>query len=80
LITEKGLGVERVSRDLDLHPNMVHRWKKHYMEDQMNAFPGKGHLTPQDEEIRRLKRELADMKEERDILKKAVGIFSKHRG
>jgi transposase len=41
------------------------------------AFVGKGHLSSQDEELRRLNRENADIKEERDILKKALAIFSK---
>ena len=40
------------------------------------AFPGKGHLKPADEQMRCLKKELTDVKEERDILKKALAIFS----
>ncbi len=44
---------------------------------QQIAFPGKGHLKPQDEELRRLRKKLADVEEERDILKKALAIFSK---
>ena len=39
-------------------------------------FPGKGHLSPEDSEIRRLKRENERLRMERDILKKAVAIFS----
>jgi transposase len=46
--------------------------------DRVHAFPGKGHLKPSDEELRRVKKELNDDKEERDILKKALAIFSKH--
>jgi transposase len=41
------------------------------------AFPGSGHQTTQEEEVRRLKRELEIVKQERDILKKALGIFSR---
>ena len=41
------------------------------------AFPGKGRLKPEDEEFQRLRRELARVRQERDILKKAVGIFSR---
>ena len=50
------------------------------MEDTAHAFPGKGHLKPADEQMRCLKKELTDVKEERDILKKALAIFSKHPG
>jgi transposase len=42
------------------------------------AFPGKGHLKPPEEEIRRLQRENEDLREEKEILKKALAIFSKH--
>jgi transposase len=48
------------------------------LEDTAHAFPGKGHLKPADEQMRCLKKELTDVKEERDILKKALAIFSKH--
>ncbi len=41
------------------------------------TFPGKGRLKPPDEELRRLKKELSDVTQERDILKKALAIFSK---
>ena len=45
-------------------------------EDQRQAFPGQGHLKPDEEEMRRLRRELERVREERDILKKALAIFS----
>jgi len=43
------------------------------------AFPGKGHMTPEQEELRRLRRELADVTEECNILKKALAVFSRRR-
>ncbi len=46
-------------------------------EDPEYAFPGKGKLKACDEEIRKLKRENERLRRERDILKKAVAIFSK---
>jgi transposase len=45
--------------------------------DPEQAFPGKGHLKDRDEEVRRLRRELERVTQDRDILKKAVAIFSK---
>ena len=43
----------------------------------MDPFPGKGRLSPEDEELRQLRRENKRLRMERDILKKAVAIFSK---
>jgi len=78
MVVDRGLPLTQVARDLGLHSNMLSRWKKEYLDDQDSSFPGKGKQKPEDEEIRRLKRELADAKEERDILKKAVAFFAKH--
>ena len=77
LITTGGRRASVVARNLGISANLLHRWKKQYMEDPAYAFPGKGHLKPEDEELRRLKKQLADVTEERDILKKALAIFSK---
>jgi len=62
---------------LGINENLIYRWIKQYKEDPRDSFPGKGRLKPEDEEFRQLKKELQDVKEERDILKKVVGIFSK---
>ena len=47
------------------------------MEDAKHAFPGKGHMKPEQEELRRKDREIAKLKMERDILKKAIAYFTK---
>ena len=78
LITDRGMSVTQVAHDLDIHENVLRKWNNQFLQDTNNAFPGKGRLKPEEEELRRLKRELADIKEERDILKKALAIFSKH--
>jgi len=77
LIVEGGRRVADVAQDLDIHENVLRKWKNQYLEDKEQSFPGKGKLKPEEEEIRRLRRELADIKEEREILKKALAIFSK---
>ena len=77
LVTENGRKVPEVARNLGIHPNSLYKWKREYLEDKQNAFPGKGNLRPEDEELRRLRRENADLREERDILKKAVAFFAK---
>lgn len=78
LVTEGGRHVTEVARDLDIHPNVIHRWKREYLGDIEDAFPGKGHMKPEEEEMRRLRKRLTDVTEERDILKKALAIFSQH--
>ena len=78
LVTKKGRMVSEVARDLDIHPNVIHRWKREYLEDIEDAFPGKGYMKPEEEELRKLKKRLVDVTEECDILKKALAVFSQH--
>ena len=77
LITEGGLSIAQAARDLGIRESVLGRWKKQFQEDPDQAFPGKGRLRPQDEELARLRRENEILRQERDILKKAVGIFSR---
>ena len=77
LVMEKGVPVRKVARDLDIHPNLVHQWRRLLQDEGDGAFVGKGNLKPEDSELKRLQKELEDVKEERDILKKALGVFSK---
>jgi transposase len=80
LVTDKSIPVSRVAADLGIHENTVYKWLRQYKADPEGAFPGKGRVKPQDEELRKLQRENEVLKEEREILKKALAIFSKHRG
>ena len=77
LIIEKGMAVRKVALDLDIHPNLLHQWRRRYLAGGSDAFVGKGHLKPQEAELKRLQLELEEVKEERDILKKALGVLSK---
>ncbi|KKL26865.1 hypothetical protein LCGC14_2390950 [marine sediment metagenome] len=79
LVTDRGVPVAHAALDLGIHENTLHKWINQYKAAPDEAFPGKGRLKPKDEELRRLQRENAVLKEERDILKKALGIFSKPR-
>jgi len=66
-----------VARDLGIRTEILYRWKREYLNDKNNSFPGTGHLQdPEEERIRKLERELRSVTEERDILKKVVAIFS----
>lgn len=74
-----GRSVNDVADKLGINPGMLSRWKREYLKDHGEAFPGKGQLNNADKELADLKKELRDTKEERDILKKALAIFSKHQ-
>ncbi len=76
MVVEGGHVLSEVARDLDLRPDMLHRWQREFQADERQAFPGHGHLKADEEETRRLRRELERVREERDILKKALAIFS----
>ena len=78
LMVQGGRKITDLARDIGIHANVLRKWRQQYLDDSEHAFPGIGHLKAEDEEIRRLKKELIDVKEERDILKKALAIFSKH--
>ncbi len=70
LVIEGGRKVPEAARSLGIHESLLRYWKRKFMEDPEGSFPGKGHLKPQEEHIRRLERELAGVKEDREILKK----------
>lgn len=78
LATEGGKSVAAIARDLGVEAKLLYRWKRTLLAHGTDAFPGNGRLMPQDEELRRLQRENALLREERDILKKAMGYFTKH--
>jgi len=69
--------IAETAKALGIHENQLYRWRHQYREDATQAFPGKGRLRPRDEEVSQLKKELERVSRERDILKKAVAIFSK---
>ncbi|HNR14015.1 MAG TPA: transposase [Thermodesulfobacteriota bacterium] len=77
LIIHRGTPLAQVARDLGINENVLYRWKKQFQDDPQQSFPGKGHLKATDEELYRLRKRLADVEQERDILKKALAIFSK---
>ena len=77
LVGERGVGVAQASRDLDVHENVLRKWVREYGSDPVQAFPGQGQMKPEQLEIERLRKEVAKLKAERDILKKAAAYFAK---
>lgn len=77
LVTEGTHSTAQVARDLGLTPNLLRRWKQEIAGDPVTAFPGKGRRKPHEEEVARLKRDLARVTQERDFLKSVATYFAK---
>lgn len=77
-----GKAAKEVAKELGIAPDLVHRWKREYEKYKEGSFSGNGNanLTDEQKEIQRLKKELKDAQIERDILKKAISIFSRSDG
>ena len=76
LVTEQGYGVAETARHLGINTNMLGRWKHEVEAKQHTAFPGNGHVSPEKEELQRLRDENKRLRMERDILQKALGDFA----
>jgi transposase len=76
LLETSGRGVGELERELGIGAGCLGDWRDAFRREGEQAFPGKGHLAPEAERIRELEREVAILRQERDILKKAVAIFS----
>jgi len=74
LVTQGDVTMAQAARDLGLSYSVLARWKRESLTKGDQAFPGKG--RPENPELDRLRREVEVLRQERDILKKAVGIFS----
>ena len=77
LVKSSGKPMSQIARELGVSDSALSRWCQQLAEQGEQAFPGSGHQTAQEEELRRLKRELEITRQERDILKKVVSIFSR---
>jgi transposase len=78
LIEESNRRISDLAKELGVRPALLYRWKSEQAADPDHAFPGKGKMKPEQDQVRRLEQELAQTKQERDILKKALAFFSKN--
>ena len=76
LVTEQGYTRTEAARSLDINANMLGRWVKEHQSDEVQAFRGNGKLTPEQEEIRKLKTQVKRLQMEKDILIKATVFFA----
>jgi transposase len=77
LVRERGVSAAQAARDLDVHENVLRKWVKELAAASADAFPGHGQMKPEQLEIDRLRREVAKLKAERDILKKAAAFLAR---
>lgn len=75
LVRQSDIPLAQVAKNLGINPNILRRWGTEISDAGKNAFPGNG--TPRDLELARLKRELQQVKQERDFLKEAAAYFAK---
>lgn len=80
LINEQGYKISEAARNLGIHHSSLRRWKSELEANSTQAFPGKGHMLPEKEELHRLRKEVKQLRMEREILKKAAAFFAKESG
>ena len=76
MMTDQGLSVAEVARRLGVTDGCLRAWRTAAQEHGDAAFPGHGTPTPAEDELRRLRAEVARLKAERDLLKKAAAYFA----
>ena len=79
LSLRSGMTVQRAASDLGVPIKYLYRWRHEFKHHGAGAFPGHGKLRPADEELARLRRENAELRMEREILKKAAAWFAKQQ-
>jgi len=77
LVRERGVSLAQASRDLGVHVSVLRSWVREFQADPAQAFPGEGQQKPEDAEVTQLRREVARLKMERDILNSAAAYFAK---
>lgn len=79
LVKSSGKSTSEIERELGITPGLLAKWKHRLKADGQQAFPGKGRLKEDEELIRRLQRENERLRQEREVLKKALSIFSREQ-
>lgn len=79
---EEDVRMTDLADQYDVHVNTIYKWRDNYRQEHGLAYSGgkAKQLSEEEREIKRLKKQLRETQLERDILKKAIGIFSKKDG
>ena len=77
LINERGVAVAQAARDIDVAKSVLRRCLREGVADPQHAFAGHGQSKPEQQSVTQLRREVAKLTAERDILKKAAAYFAK---
>ena len=77
LLEKSGRPAAEIARELGIPRNRLYKWQAQIKAHGKDSFPGSGRLPAPADEVARLRRENARLREERDILKKAVAFFTK---
>ena len=80
LYKSSGRALKTIADELGLAMSTLSHWVQDYKKEGAQRFPGKGQVKSSEEELRTLRKELMHVRQERDILKKAVAIFSGPQG
>lgn len=67
-----------MANEIGVHENTIYKWVKQYTDDPEQAFPGAGHMKPEEEELYRAKRRIRELEEDVDILKKFAAYMAKN--
>jgi transposase len=78
LVMEQGYAISVAAQNLGIAPKILSRWKGEHQQHRDAAFPGQGHQTPEQAELRQLREDNRRLRMERDILKKATAFFARH--
>lgn len=78
LVQQEGVPHKEVAEKFGLNVTMVYRWVEQYKRQGDEAFVGTGHLTPTEAKLKKMQKELDELRLENEILKKAAAYFAKH--
>lgn len=74
---QSGSRLADVARALGVHPQVIRRWQEQVKVDPATAFPGNGRVARDEDELQRLRKEVVQLRAERDFLKKVAAYFTK---
>ena len=77
LVLEQGYKISEAAGNLEIHPNPSRNWKREYEPNRKKSFDGKAFKTPDREKLERLRKEVAQLRMEKEILKRATAFFAK---